>query len=426
MRVRRTGLWLHRDFLRFWAAQSVSQVGTQVSMLALPLIAALTLDASPFEVGVLAAAGQAPMLLVGLFAGAWVDRRHRRPVMMLADLGRAGVLLAIPIAAALDLLGMGLLYVVAFVAGTLTVFFDVSYLSYVPTLVGRNGLVEANGKLEATASVAQVTGPGLGGLLVALLTAPFAILVDAASFLVSALFLSRIRTTEPPPAPAHERPGVLHEIREGLRHVGHEPILRSLVGCSAVTNLFGYAFLAVYVLYMAQELGLGSAAIGLVFATGGVGAFVGAMLAGPVARRFGTGWTLIGAQFGFGFTGMFVPLAVLVPRFALPCVVASEFLQWLMFLIYVVNAISLRQRLTDHRIQGRVNATFTTVARGMQPLGSLLGGWLGSRIGLPWTLVAGEAGMFVAFAWLLASPLRRRGDVVSVIEPVEEAVGIAA
>lgn len=426
MRLNRTGLWRHRDFLRFWAAQSVSHVGTQVSMLALPLIAALTLDASAFQVGVLAAAGQAPMLLIGLVAGAWVDRRHRRPVMMIADFGRAAVLLAIPIAAAFDALSMGLLYVVAFVAGTLTVFFDISYLSYVPVLVGRDGLVEANGKLEASSSIAQVTGPGLGGLLVALLTAPFAILVDAASYLASALFLSRIRAAEPPPAPAHERPGVLHEIKEGLKHVRHEPILRALAGCSAVTNLFGYAFLAVYVLYMADELGLGSTAIGLVFATGGVGAFVGAMLAGPVARRFGTGWTLIVSQFGFGFTGLFVPLAVLVPRYALPFVVASEFLQWLTLLIYIVNAISLRQRLTDHRIQGRVNATFTTVARGMQPLGSLLGGWLGSRIGLPWTLVVGEAGMFVAFAWLLASPLRQRGEVIGVIEPVEDAVGVAA
>ncbi len=426
MRLRRTGLWHHRDFLRFWAAQSVSHVGTQISLLALPLLAALTLDASPFEVGVLAAAGQAPMLLVGLFAGAWVDRRLRRPVMMIADLGRAAVLLVIPIAAAFDALSMGVLYAVAFIAGTLTVFFDVSYLSYVPVLVGRGGLVEANGKLEATSSIAQVTGPGLGGLLVALLTAPFAMLVDAASFLVSALFLSRIRTVEPPPTPVHERPGVLHEIKEGLKHVSHEPILRSLVGCSAVTNLFGYAFMAVYVLYMVEDLGLGSTAIGLVFATGGAGAFIGAMLAGPIARRYGTGWTLIASQFAFGFTGLFVPLAVLVPGFALPFVIASEFFQWLTLLIYIVNAVSLRQRLTGHRIQGRVNATFTTVARGMQPLGSLLGGWLGSRIGLPWTLVVGEAGMFVAFAWLLASPLRHRAEPVGVVEPVEEAVGVAA
>ncbi len=421
MRLRRGGLWQHRDFLRFWGAQSVSHVGSQVSALALPLIAALALHASPFEVGVLAAASQAPMLLVGLFAGAWVDRRHRRPVMMLADLGRAAVLLVIPVAAIFDALRMELLYVVAFVAGTLTVFFDVSYMSYIPTLVGRDDLVEANGKLEASSSIAQVTGPGLGGILVALLTAPFAMLVDAASFLVSALFLSRIRTPELSPVPAHERPSVLHEIREGLRHVGHQPVLRALVGCSAVTNLFGYAFLAVYVLYLVENLGLGSTAIGLVFATGGVGAFVGAMLAGPVARRFGTGWTLIAAQFGFGFTGLFVPLAVLVPRFALPFVVASEFFQWLTLLIYIVNAISLRQRLTDHRIQGRVNATFTTVARGMQPIGSLLGGWLGSRIGLPWTLVAGEAGMFLAFAWLLASPLRRREEGSPAVEEMEAA-----
>lgn len=426
MRLPRAGLWHHRDFLRFWAAQSVSQVGSQVSLLALPLIAALTLHASPFAVGMLAAAGQAPLLLVGLVAGAWVDRRHRRPVMVIADVGRAATLLVIPIAAALDALSMGLLYAVAFVAGTLTVFFDVAYLSYLPSLVGRDDLVEANGKLEASSSVAQVTGPGLGGLLVALLTAPFAVLVDAASFLASAIFLSRIRAAEPVPTPAHERPGVIHEIREGLRHVLHQRVLRALVGCSAVTNLFGYAFLAVYVLYMVENLGLGSTAIGLVFATGGVGAFIGAMLAGPVARCIGTGWALIGAQFGFGFTGLLVPLAVLVPRFALPFVVASEFLQWLTLLICVVNAVSLRQRLTNHRLQGRVNATFATVARGMQPVGSLFGGWLGGRIGLPWTLVVGEAGMFVAIGWLLASPLRQREWAAGVVEEAEEVVGVAA
>jgi predicted MFS family arabinose efflux permease len=346
--------------------------------------------------------------------------------MMIADLARAAVLLAIPTAAVLDALSMELLYVVAFVAGTLTVLFDVSYLSYVPALVDRDDLVEANGKLQATSSIAQVTGPGLGGLLVALLTAPFAILVDAASFLLSALFLSRIRSPEPPPIPATERPGMLHEIREGLRHVVHQPVLRALVGCSAVTNLFGYAFLAVYVLYMVEELGLGSTAIGFVFATGGVGAFIGAMLAGPIARRLGTGWTLIAAQLGFGVTGLLVPLAVIVPRFALPLVVASEFFQWLTLLVHIDNATSLRQRLTGHGIQGRVNATFATAAWGMQPLGSLFGGWLGSRIGLPWTLVVGELGMFLAFAWLLASPLRRRRDEIMPAESMEDAVTAVA
>jgi MFS family permease len=406
VRFKRRGLWLHRDFVNFWAGQSVSQVGGQVSMLALPLIAALTLNASAFEVGALAAAGQAPMLLVGLFAGAWVDRRRRRPVMMVADVGRAAVLLAIPIAASFDALTIELLYVIAFITGMLTVFFDIAYMSYIPWLVRRDELIDANSKLNASASIAQVTGPGIGGLLVGALTAPFAMLVDAFSFLGSALFLSRIRVDEPPPDVKAEHPKMWHEIREGLSFVNRESTLRALVGCSAVTNLFGFAFLAVYVLYMAEELGLGSSTIGIVFATGGAGAFVGSVIAERVVQRFGMGWTLIGSQFAFGVTGLFVPLAVLFPDYALPCVITSEFLQWLSLLVYLVNAMSLRQRLTPDHIQGRVNAVFTTVARGAQPIGSLLGGWLGSRIGLPWTLVVGEAGMFVAFAWLLAAPLR--------------------
>lgn len=405
-RFKRGGLWLHRDFVNFWAGQSISQVGGQVSMLALPLIAALTLDASAFEVGALAAVGQAPMLLVGLFAGAWVDRRRRRPVMITADLGRAAIILAIPIAAAFDVLTIDVLYAVAFLSGILTVFFDISYMSYIPWLVRRNDLIDANSKLNASASIAQVTGPGIGGLLIAALTAPFAMIVNALSFLGSAFFLLRIRQNEPAPDVTPERPKLRREIREGLSFVNREPTLRALVGCSAVTNLFGFAFLAVYVLYMAENLGLNSTWIGIVFAIGGVGAFVGSVIAERVVERFGMGWTLIGSQFAFGATGLFVPLAVLIPAHALPFVIVSEFLQWLSLLVYLVNAMSLRQRLTPDHIQGRVNAVFTTVARGAQPIGSLVGGWLGSRIGLPWTLVVGEAGMFVAFAWLLAAPLR--------------------
>ena len=244
----RSTLWSHRDFFRFWLADTSSWIGSQVTQLALPLLAAITLDASPFEVGLLAAVGQAPMILIGLFAGAWIERRRRRPILISADLGRAALMAVVPIAAIGGWLSMPLLYVVAFAAGICTVLFDISYLSFVPTLVGRDRLVEANSKLEASASAAQVAGPFLGGILVGLFTAPFAIAIDAVSYLdLGAL-----------PAPDRHRgaragagsaPADLRQISDGIGYVVHEPTLRALAGCQAVTNLAGWAFLAVYVLY---------------------------------------------------------------------------------------------------------------------------------------------------------------------------------
>src|SRR5829696_1980852 len=378
-----TGLWKNADFTRFWLADTLSWVGSQINVLALPLIAALTLDASAFQVGALAAAGQAPLFLIGLFAGAWVERRKRRPILITADLARAVLLLAIPIAAVFDALSMPLLYAVAFSVGIFSVFFDVSYLSYLPALVGRDRLLEANSKLESSASGAQVAGPFLGGVLVGVLTAPFAILVDALSYLGSALLLRRIESEEAEPSAPMPHESIWQQIGDGLKYVGKEPTLRALAGCAAVTNFAGWVFLAVYIIFMERELGLGATSIGLVFAAGGVGALIGSILAGRLAKRYGTGWTLVGAQFGFGVTGLLVPLAMLVPLVALSLVVAAEFLQWLMLLIYAVNAVSLRQRIAPDAYLGRINATFTFLARGMAPLGSLAGGVLGGVIGLP-------------------------------------------
>lgn len=400
-----TGLWRRPDFLRLWAAQSVSQLGSQVTLLALPLIAALTLDASAFEVGLLAAAWSAPFLLVGLFAGVWVDRLPRRPVLIATDVGRAVLIAIIPVAHVFGLLGMPLLYVVAFLTGILSLFFDVAYLSYLPVMVTKDELLDGNGKLQSSESAAQIFGPGLAGGLIRFVSAPGALVIDACSFLASAFFISRIRTPEPPPAPSADRPHVWREIGEGLGLVRRQPLLRALVACSATTNFFAHVFFAVYVLYMTRDLGLGAGAVGLVFATGGVGALIGALLAGPTARRFGPGPTLLAAQLLFGLAGLVIPLAVLFPRLALAMVVASEFFQWLTILVYDVNAVSLRQAVTPHRLLGRVNATHRFLAWGMRPLGSLVGGLLGGLIGLPLTLAAGEAGMFVAFVWLLRSPL---------------------
>jgi len=413
-----SALWRHREFLKFWAGSGISEVGSQVTALALPLIAALTLQATPWQMGLLAASGSAPVLVVGLFAGVWVDRIRRRPVMIATDVGRALLLSIIPLAAVTGVLRMEILYAVMLLTGSLTVLFDVAHMSFVPSLVSANQLVDGNSKIKTTSAAAEVAGPSLGGVLVSVLGAPFAVLVDALSFLGSAIFIAWTRVNESLPQTGDERAGVVAEIGEGLRVVIHDRIRRALAGCSATIILFGRMFNAVYVLYMTRHLGLSAVGVGLVFGTGGVGSLLGSIVAAPIARRYGTGRTMIGAQLAFGLTGLMVPLAVFVPEIALPMIVASEFAQWMALLIYYVNAISLRQAITPDRLQGRVNATMRFLAGGATLIGALIGGALGGVIGVPLTLVVACGGMLLSFLWLLLSPVREVQAVPTVAREV--------
>jgi len=401
-----SSLWRHREFLKFWAGAAISEVGSQVTLLAVPLIAALTLQATPWQMGLLSAAGGAPILLVGLFTGVWVDRVRRRPAMIAADLGRAALLLLIPLAAVAGVLRIEILYAVLLLTGALTVLFDVANMSMLPALVASDRIVKANSKLQSTAAVAQVAGPSVGGVLVSLMTAPFALLADALSFLLSAAFIAGTHVPEPAPEARGARAGIMEEITEGFRVVIDKRVLRALAGASATTILFGRMFMAVYVLYMTRDLGLSAMGIGLVFATGGVGSFAGSVVAEPLARRFGPGPTMIGAQVAFGLTGMMVPVAVLVPSWALAMVVASEFAQWMAILIYWVVAISVRQAIVPDRVLGRVNATIRFLAGGANPVGAVIGGALGGQIGVPLTLVVASFGMLLGFLWPLLSPVR--------------------
>lgn len=401
-----SSLWHHREFLKFWAGAAISDVGSQVTLLAVPLIAALTLQATPWQMGLLSAAGGAPILLVGLFAGVWVDRVRRRPVMIATDVGRAALLLVIPLAAVAGVLRIEILYAVLFLTGALSVLFDVAHMSMLPSLVASDRVVEANSKLQSTTAAAQVAGPSVGGVLVSLMTAPFALLADSLSFLFSAAFIASTRVHEAAPETRGSRAGIPQEISEGFRAVIHDRILLALAGASATTILFGRMFMAVYVLYMTRDLGLSALGIGLVFATGGVGSFAGSVVAQPLARRFGPGPTMIGAQVGFGLTGMMVPVAVLVPSWALAMVVASEFAQWMAILIYWVVAISVRQAIVPDRVLGRVSATMWFLAGGARPIGAVIGGALGGVIGVPLTLVVASFGMLLGFLWPLLSPVR--------------------
>lgn len=400
------GVARDRDFAHLWAAETVSQIGTQFSVVVIPLLAAVTLNASPLALGLLSAAAGLPHLLFGLLAGVWVDRLPRRPLMIAADVGRFALLAAIPIAAWRGLLSVEVLIVIAFLVETLTVFFDVAYLAFLPSLVADDQLVEANSRLEASASASRVIGPAFGGSLVRLLGAPNAMMVDALSYLASALILVRIRVKERGLS-AEAQGGIWRQIGEGLSYLGRDPILRALALASGAVNLGGYVFLSIYVLYLTRTLGLDAGAVGLVFAMGGIGALIGSVLATPARRMWGTGPAILGSLFCFGFFGLTVPLAVVFPRSALPLIVAAECLQWLALTIYTINAVTLRQEITSEALLGRVNGGMRVLGAGMWPLGALLGGFLGDTIGLPATLVVGAFGMLAAFLPLLASPIPR-------------------
>jgi MFS family permease len=397
------GLWRHGDFLRLWSAETVSQLGTQVSQLALPLAAILVLDASAFEVAVLGGVLFLPFLLFTLPAGVWIDRLPRKPILVVADLGRAVLLATVPIAYALDALTIWQLYAVAFGVGVGTVFFDVAYQSYLPSLVRQDQLVEGNSKLEVSRSAAFVAGPGLAGVLVGALTAPYAILLDALSFLGSAGFLARIRTKEERP----ERAADAHlgrELVEGLRYLLGHRYWRPFAACTATSNFFSQVTFSIFLVYAVRELDLSPQLIGFSLVPVGIGGLAGAVLANRIATRFGVGPTIIGAAALFGPAGLLVPLA---PTSApLPFLALSFALLGVAGIVYNITGISLVQTLTPERLLGRLNASRRFIVWGTIPLGALTGGVLATAFGLRTTLVIGAVGACTCFLPILFSPLR--------------------
>ncbi len=398
-------LWRHADFLKLWAGQTVSQFGSQVTVLALPLTAALTLHASAANMGFLAAASTAPFLVLGLFAGVWVDRLRRRPILILADIARFALLALIPVLALVGALTLVDLYVIAFLVGILTLFFEVAYQSFLPAVVGRAQLVNGNSKLETTRSAAQIAGPGAAGALVQLVTAPVAIAVDAASFLVSVLFLGLIRTPEPLPARPMVRRRVWAEINEGLRAVLDDPILRATMGSAGTVNMFGSLLFAVFVLY-ALRLGIGAGLLGVIFAVGNLGYLGGAFLTQPITRRFGVGPTISAGLIILTFCGLLVPLAGGPLAVSVPCLMVAQFARGLGGTLFNINNVSLRQAITPDHLLGRVNATSRFVSTGALTIGSLSGGTLGTVFGLRPTLVIGAVGGLFAVVRVLCSPVR--------------------
>jgi MFS family permease len=398
-------LWQNGDFLRLWAAQSVSQFGSQVTNLALPLAAILVLKASTFEVAALSVVEFLPFVLFSLPAGVWVDRLRRRPILIAADWGRAAALASIPLAYVAGALTLGQLYAVGFVSGVLTVCFDVAYQSYLPSLVERDQIGEGNSKLEISRSTAQVAGPGLAGILVGAFSAPYAIALDAASFVGSALFMTAIKRIEELPASlAGSRRRMRAEIAEGLGYVFRHPLMRPMMLWVATSNFFTTTIFSILLVFAVRVLHLSAATIGLTFSLASLGTLAGALLATRITRTFGIGWTLIGTAAAGGFAFLLIPLAS--GSIAITLLVLAQLVFGFCAIVSNITGISLVQATTPDRLLGRMNASRRFVVWGVIPLGGLAGGALGSHLGLRETMWIGAAGASVAFLWLLSSPLR--------------------
>ncbi|MGX5394463.1 MFS transporter [Streptomyces anulatus] len=412
-------LWRDTDFRRLWAGQTASQLGEHPTLVVLPLFAVLTLDAGAGQLGALRAVGQAPILLLSLLAGAWVDRWRARTVMVLTDAARAVALGAAAVAGLLGLLGLPALFVVAFTVGALSVLFDVAYQASLVRMVRRDQLVRGNSALEGSRSAAQIGGPALGGALVSLLSAPVAAAAGALFFAVSFVSLRRIRRPESVPervAPAPERPEhaapVRGRIREGLRFVAGNAWLRAVCLASAAFQLSFAATMTVYLLFLPRELHLTGATVGLALAATGPGALLGSVLAARLPGRLGHGVVLVSAAVLGNGALLCVPalhgsssatiLALLVVNF-----VFGTFSQ-----LVNVTVMSVRQAVTPDGMQGRAAATITFVGMGFTPLGSLLGGLLAQEWGLRTGLLVTAAGMMLSPVLMAASPLARLGRVL--------------
>jgi MFS family permease len=412
-RRRATTLLEEVAFRRLWAGQTVSVFGSQVTSVALPLAAVVVLHASSLQVGLLTTASYSAFLGIGLPAGVWVDRLRRRPVMMTADLVRAAAVASVPVAAALGDLTLIQLYLAALTMSAGTVFFDVAYLAYLPGLVGRERMMEANAKLQMSQSLAQVTGPGFGGFLVGVLTAPVALLADAASFIVSVGALAAVHWQEPAPAVTESR-SLPREIGEGLRFVFGHTILRMIAGATSSANLFISAYLAIIVVFLVRQMGLSPGLIGVLTSAGAAGGMLGAFGATQLARRLGSAriiWLSLSVTAPFA---LLIPLTFRGPGLILYAV--GTFVLFMGGVIYNINQASFRQVVCPDNLQGRVNATMRFLVWGTLPLGGLaggtLGGWLGSRDGL-WVAAVG---ITLAPVWLLLSPLRGMQDFLPATE----------
>jgi MFS family permease len=403
--LRAGALWRDREFLKLWSGQTISQIGSRITRDGLPYTAVLMLHASPLQMGLLAALGGIAALAAGPMAGVLADGYRRRPTLIWADLGRAAVLSLIPLAALSHKMQMWQLYCVAALAGALTIVFDSAYQAYLPALVRPEQLLEGNRKLALSNSTAEVLGPGMTGFLVKVMTGPIAILLDAVSFVVSAVSILAIRRQEPVVEHTHHEPG-WHEITAGFRAIAAHPLLRPL-GLRTLTTAFFAGFLAtLYMLFGIEYLGLGPAVLGVLITLGGVGNFFGAWMSERIVERFPLGRVMIGSHVVVGFMWLLIPLA------HRPWYVAAAFLGTaqlfgdMAYPLYDIHEVTLRQSVTPPAVLGRVNACMQMLFRGIVPVGSVAGGLLAQRFGVRFTLTLAALGILASSLWLVFSPVR--------------------
>jgi MFS family permease len=416
--TRDRGLWGDTDFLKLWAGQTVSVFGSLLSRTAIPFTAALTLHATPPQMALLGAADTVPALCVGLFAGAWVDRVRRRPLLIAADLLRALVLCLVPLAAWQGALRMEHLFIAGLLTGVLNTLFDVAYGAYLPTLVGPERIAEGNAKLSASGSVAEFAAFSTSGWLVQWFGGPVAVGIDALTFLVSALSLGLVRRKEPSrrmaaaasspdePHPAGIRP-MLAEIRDGLRVVMHDRILRPLALGNALLSLSGGVFGTLIILFITQTLHVPTGIQGMVFAIGGITSLLGALAAGPIMRALGLGNTIAGSLFLAGVGMLFVPLAPGPTVAGIILLALNQVVTDPAWTIFEINQTSLRQSLVEDAVRGRVEATFRFAAVAARFVGLGAAAYLGEKLGLRTALLLGCAGVGAGALLLALSPVRR-------------------
>ncbi|TDC06765.1 MFS transporter [Streptomyces sp. 8K308] len=408
-------LWRDRDFRRLWVGQTASQLGEHTTLVVLPLLAVLTLNAGAGELGAVRAVGQAPFLLLSLLVGAWVDGWRTRTLMVVTDAGRTLVLGAAAVAGLLGWLGLPALLVVAFAVGALSVFFDVAYQASLVRLVRRDQLVRGNSALEGSRSAAQIAGPALGGALVSLLTAPIAAASSAVFFALSFLSIRRIRRTESIPERAERPARVWRRIHEGLRFVAGDASLRTVCLASAAFQFSFAATMTCYLLFLPRELHLSGTAVGLTLAATGPGALLGSMLAARLPSRFGHGAVLVSAAALGDGVFLWVPALHGSPAATVSALLVINFVFGAGGQLVNVTVMAVRQAVTPDGMQGRAAATITFVGMGMAPLGSLLGGFLAMGWGPRTSLLVTAAGMLVSPLVMALSPLARLGRALPAV-----------
>ena len=412
-------LWHHQDFMRMWVGQSVSQVGNQVTLLALPTIAIILLGATTFQVGLLEAVGTIAFPLLGPFAGVWVDRFRRKPIMIVSNFGRMVSLLTIPISAFFGFLTIYQLFAVAGINGVFWVFFDTANQSYLPSLVVREDLIDANSRLQASTSGAQIIGPTLAGFLISVVGATRSIIADSVGYLVSAISLLSIKKKEEEveltvgqenedgSRKGDSTNSFIYEMKQGFHFVLRNSILSTLTACVATSNLGANVFLAVYLLFAYRELHLSPLLVGVIGTVAAVGFFIGVLTTNPVSGRLGVGRTLAVSSAGFlAYTG--IALAVYLP--SIPTLMVFLFISYMVLAPFNIVGVTLRQSITPNRFLGRVTATSRAISWGVLPVGSLIGGLLGTILGLQATVVIGGLVAALGSLWIVLGPVFKLKD----------------